>query len=303
MPRRSPSSSPNSPQRRTTAPAIRPGCDEAAGVALLRRTADGSDSLEVHWPGGLALSLSVDNRPVLAGPWELEVLADGQPVPLPQTLECVLWHSDKDCDYLELQAPLAGGVLEYQVLLARQDRYAHLAVKVTGLNCQEIAVTQRWTLSPAVTAAAETESREITLRDASAKPVNKIRAFPLSLAQDRWLSSPGQFVAAEWKLELRHIGPGGGAFVPLYLDWNPVRRRAPADWRTLTVAQEGHRLRPDQAAGHRIRIGLEHHLLIYHALEKSDVGRSVLGYNTRRETLIGLFSDCGNVDAIMGVES
>jgi hypothetical protein len=303
MPRRSPSTLPNSLPRRTTAPVTRAGCNEALCKALLRRSTEiRFDGFEVHWYAGLTVALSVDSRPVLHGLWELEIVADGQPVPLPQRLECVLWHTDKDCDYLELQGPIAGGVLEYQVLLAREDRYAHLAVKVAGLESKEVTVTQRWTVSPTVTASPETKSREIVLRDDSARPVNKVRAFPLSLAQDRWVSAPGQFVSAGGKLELRHAGPGGAAYVPLYLDWNPVRRRAPADWRTLTVAQEGQRLRPDQAAGYRIRIGLEHHMLVYHALEKSDVGRSVLGHNTRRETVVGLFSDCGNVDAIMGVE-
>lgn len=232
----------------------------------------------------------------------MEISADGEPVGFGQPLECVLWHSDKDCDYLELQSLSEGRVLEFQVLLARQDRYAHLAAKYRGHDAREVGLTQRWSLPASVQPAPESETREIALREASAKPVQKVRAFPLSLAQDRWVSSPGQLSVAEHTLELRHVGPGRGAFVPLYLDWNPARRRAPADWRTLTVAQEGRRLSADEAVGHRIRIGLEHHVLVYHALQPSEIGHSVLGHNTRRETMIGLFSDCGNVETIMGVE-
>ena len=90
-------------------------------------------------------------------------------------------------------------------------------------------------------------------------------------------------------------------YAPLVIDWNPDRKRSNAEWRTLTVAEQGRVLKSIDASGYRLRIA-DHQLLIYHSLTKSGEMRSVLGHHTASETVIGKLDESGVVEPILLVE-
>ena len=64
----------------------------------------------------------------------------------------------------------------------------------------------------------------------------------------------GQFADSQAHMELRQSGIGG-LYAPLVIDWNPARRRSPAFWRPLTVAQDGAAVPSGLAAACRLQVG------------------------------------------------
>jgi hypothetical protein len=84
-------------------------------------------------------------------------------------------------------------------------------------------------------------------------------------------------------------------------DWHPQRRELPADWRVLTVTEDGRRLSAEAAVGCRIRLG-KRQLLVYRNLNASKAKRAVLGHHHDHETVIGRFTADGEVDPLVLVE-
>ena len=85
------------------------------------------------------------------------------------------------------------------------------------------------------------------------------------------------------------------------IDWSPNRGRSPAQWRQLTVAEDGAILAQDQAVGYRLRIG-KHQWLYYRSLEIGETGRTLLGHHTLHETVIAEFTTDGDVQPLVMVE-
>jgi hypothetical protein len=86
------------------------------------------------------------------------------------------------------------------------------------------------------------------------------------------------------------------------IDWDPGRRHSYADWRSLTVTEEGKVLKRSAASAHRVRIG-DHHVFVYRSLRASGEMRAVLGHHTPHETVIGLFVEDGEVEPIVNVDA
>ncbi len=108
---------------------------ENAGFALLRRGwSSDSEMLAVQYGGDtLTFELSAGRDVVCSGIWSIELEADGKPLTQRSNWDHVCWVSDKDVDYLELEARFVGGVrVQRQMLLARQDRLLYLADVVLG---------------------------------------------------------------------------------------------------------------------------------------------------------------------------
>ena len=84
------------------------------------------------------------------------------------------------------------------------------------------------------------------------------------------------------------------AYAPIVLDWSPDRTSLDAEWRTLTVTEEGRKLAPWEAAGHRLRLG-SLQLVVYRSLHATDEFRSVLGLYTDKESVIARFDERGYV--------
>jgi hypothetical protein len=272
---------------------------DASGLACLRTdwSIDADVLVLAHHAPQVELRLSIFGTPLFSGPWSLDVTVDGRPVELAESWNCVCWASDGDGDYLELQQRLDNGLrIERQVLLAREDRLLVLADAVSGAGEGLIEYTARLRLARGATATADRATRECRLRTGRLTA----RAFPLALADDRVLSTPGALLASPAGLELRQTSRGG-LYAPLVLDWHPRRKRGYADWRTLTVGEEGRRVSPAEAWGHRLRIA-DFQVLVYRSLTEARPFRTVLGQHTTNETLVGRFDSDGEVEPYVLVE-
>ena len=270
-----------------------------ARVAVLRSSWDlDADSLVVaHHLEKPMLELTVLGTTLLHGTWDIDVTVEGKTLDFAAHWTCTCWHSDEDADYLELQLTLEDDVqIERQLLLSRTDRFIMLADVVTGARDGRIDYKSRLPLVDGVSVKADVPTRQCRLRSKRLAA----RVFPLALPADRVLSIAGGLISDGGALELRQVSVGG-LYAPLMIDWHPDRCRTNADWRSLTVSEQGRIVKTDAAAGHRLRIG-RHQLLVYRSLKKPSVPRSVLGQHSSYETLIGHFDSAGDLTPILMVE-
>ncbi len=246
------------------------------------------------------IDLSILGHGVMKGPWELEVSIDEAPVKLPGEWTCVCWHSDADGDYLELQHTIdENRRIERQVFLSRPEHFLVMADCISGAAEGVIDYTARWPLVENAQVARHESTRErvVSVGDVS------LRTFPLALPDDVYQSTSGSWDLAEkgeTTLELRQQSVGG-LYAPVVFDWTPARQRSYADWKTLTVTENGPKVKTDRASGHRLRIG-NHQLLIYRSLAPSEELRTVLGHHTGHETILARFDKSGDAKPLLIVE-
>jgi len=272
-----------------------------AQLACLR--SDWSPSADVlivaHHRRAPQIDLSVLGKPLLSGSWDITVAIDGEPLDMDGEWTCVCWFSDDDADYLELQQTIGddGPRIERQVLLSRTNRFALLADTVFAAGDVTVDYLSRLPVCEGIETRPDRSTRECELKGRGLLA----RVFPLALPSERVFSTAGALGPAEdGTLELRQTAIGG-VYAPLVLDWHPQRRKSVADWRTLTITEQGTVVKSNRASGHRLRIG-DQHLFVYHALAKTDIPRAVLGQHTAHETLIGTLDEAGDVEPILLVE-
>ena len=272
-----------------------------AEVACLRNNwiAGGDSCILAHHDRYPQLSVSAFERLLISGEWKLEVNVDETAVEIQADWECVCWHSDDDADYVELQQTASGDVvLSRQVLLSRTDHFLMLADSVVSGQGSTLDVESRLSLAPDVAVEEDRTTREVALKGETIKA----RLFPLGLDQARVEKPRGSVSVGEGELSVRQSSIGGGLHLPIVIDWSPDRRRSPAQWRGLTVAEDGRRLPPEVACGQRLRVG-KHQWLFYRSLRPGETGRTVLGHHTLHETVIGEFTGLGEVAPIVLVET
>jgi hypothetical protein len=245
------------------------------------------------------LELAAQGEILLSGALESELFINGMPMNPRGDWEAVCWYSDGDCDYLELQLCLSGTVrIDRQLLLARPGHFALVGDVVVAPQAEIIEYRLSLPVADGVGMRFNSSTRECRLRKAG----RTTRVFPLGLPQGRAAGTSGSFLDRDGRLELTQIAAGSAVHVPIVFDWHPRRRALGADWRSLTVSENGQAVRGDRAAGHRLRIG-KSQLLIYRSLAPTDEARAVLGHHTRYETVIGTFDSSGEVDPLVMVEA
>jgi hypothetical protein len=244
------------------------------------------------------LDVSASGRPLIHGDWTIKLNIGGADVELAEEWTCVCWQSDPDADYIELQMAGPGKLrVERIVMLSRNQRFLLLADSVSGVPHERIEYSSQLPLGDNVQTRMDTPTREIQLTMKGFRA----RAFPLALPQDRVLSTPHQFTAEDGHVTLSQVTEGEGMFAPILLDWDSSRSRGAAQWRTLTVTEDGRVIGRDIASGHRLKIN-DLQLLIYRSLKDTCNSRSVLGHHTWNETVIAQFTKKGDVDPILMVE-
>jgi hypothetical protein len=244
------------------------------------------------------LDVAASGRPLIHGDWKLKLTIGGVPVELADEWSCVCWQSDPDADYIELQMAGPGKMrVERIVMLSRTQRFLLLADSISGVAHERIEYQSELPLGEQVQARRDVPTREILL---SMKGF-RARAFPLSLPQDRVMSTPHDFVDEDGMLKLSQIAEGEGLFAPIILDWGSGRARGPAQWRSLTVTEDGNVIGPDIAAGHRLKIN-DLQLLIFRSLKSTGHSRAVLGHHTWNETVVARVDKHGDVEPFLMVE-
>ncbi|MBC7820456.1 MAG: hypothetical protein IAG10_26525 [Planctomycetaceae bacterium] len=272
-----------------------------AGWACLRSWwhATANTALVRHDGPAVSLQLSLLGVPVVDGEWGLRVRLDGQPLQWTESWKCNCWSSDTDMDYAELQLDIPGGpMLCRQVMLSRKDQFLVLADSVSKAGRRRIDLESTLPLRRGVRAKSDSATREMRL----SSPDLKVRCFPLALPDDRLHSTVGEFDTALGELRLAQASSSESLYAPIVLDWSPERASLDAEWRTLTVTEEGRKLAPWEAAGHRLRLG-SLHLVVFRSLHVSEDFRSVLGLYTDKESVIARFDDRGYVLPIVSVDA
>jgi len=244
------------------------------------------------------LHLSARGSKVITGTWDLQLVIDDLHVPLDDDgWSCVAWHSDPDADYLELQMVLSDGVrIERQVLLPRGEHSLLLADSVSAPAGAKIDYASSLPFSVAVAATPDQYTREVQLKTKT----QTLRAFPLTLEQDRVNSTPGDLTFEHQRLTLKQQGRSA-LYASLVLDWEPKRKAKQADWRVLTISEQQQMIPPHVAAAQRLRVG-KSQLFNYRSLVESDNARCALGHHTFHETVIGRFNTEGEIEPYVLVE-
>lgn len=271
-----------------------------ARFALLRSDWSATaDSVAVTHHAALPqLDVTVNGEPIIHGSWGLQLQIGNAQIELAEEWSCICWETDPEADYVELQMCGPGKLrVERMILLSRTDRFLLVADSISGVKHERIEYASQLPLVNGLTATAETETRLWNLRG----PRSRVRVVPLGLPADRVHSTPHACTIADGAIQLRHVAEGRGLLAPLVFDWHPGRRQAAVDWKPLTVTEEGKILRPDQAMGHRLRIGAAQ-WLFYRSLQSTGMSRAVLGHHTFNETVIARFDKLGDVEPLLMIE-
>ncbi|MCA9069730.1 MAG: hypothetical protein KDA84_12440 [Planctomycetaceae bacterium] len=274
-----------------------------ARVACLRNHAgrDADVMTVTHHRSLPKIDFSMLGQVIFQGDWELEIAIGEENVPMPDEWSCVCWHTDSDGDYLELQYSIdENRRVERQVFLSRNDHFLVMADCISGAGEEKIEYTSRLPLVEYADVTRHEATREQIVRLADVQ----MRAFPLALPEDIVQSTAGSWGLSETSdkpcLELKQTAIGG-LYAPLLFEWTPARQTNDADWRTLTITENGPKVKSDRASGHRLRIGNQQ-ILIYRSLAPTDELRTILGHHTGHETIIARFNKAGDVKPLLIVE-
>lgn len=253
------------------------------------------------------LEIAVGDRMLVEGPWGWAATRAGRPLDAEGPWAASCWESDGKASFLEIIAPLAGGMqLERQVVVLPDDRIVMLADALVPRGdaprsaangsgdaadgaADADALGYRGTL--AVTAGLETEPAAETREILGFDTAMRFMALPLALPEWR-TTARGSFTATGGTITLEQTG-GRRLYAPVWLDLDPRRAGGPLTWRQLTVADTRLILPAHQAAGFRVQAGLEQ-WIVYRALDVAR-NRTLLGCNVSAEFLVGRIRRSGEV--------
>lgn len=243
------------------------------------------------------IELESAGKTLFDGAWDFELHADGRSIAAAGTWRDLCWVSDDDCDYLELEMPLAAGMkIQRQILFARRDEFVFLADAVIGEAPQALSYTGRLPLARSVTVSAAAETRELLLESGDRRAV----ILPLALSEWRSDRHGGALTIADGRLELQQQGRAARLYAPLWIDLSRRPADEPLTWRQLTVAEQRQNQPRDVAAGYRVQFG-RRQWLIYRTLAPP-ANRTVLGMNLSTDFFLGRFGRDGETNTIVEVE-
>lgn len=272
---------------------------EWAAVGVLRAGwAPAAPWLVATYPEDLVqIELQSRREVVCSGRWGLEVRRDGEPVRPESCWEALLWLSDDDADYLELEIQLEGGLrVQRHLLLAREDEFLLLADAILGDRPANLEYRGCLPLVEGVSFHPADETREGFLTGDRRLGL----VLPLGLGEWRADAGRGSLVETERGLELSQQARGRSMFAPLFVDLRPGRMTRRLTWRHLTVAENLRSLPSDMAVGYRVTIG-KHQWLIYRSLGPTG-NRTLLGHNLTTETLVARFDREGEAEPLVEIE-
>jgi hypothetical protein len=287
--------------------------DAAAAVAVIRTGWErrGVRVLVEYRDATPRLEIAVDDRMLVEGPWQWSASLGGRPLDVEGAWTVSCWESDRKATFLEIVAPLAGGMqIERQVVVLPADRIVLLADAVTprtaaaagngaangngAPHVEELRYRGVVPLASALEPERSEETREVCVFDTAMR----FMALPLALPEWR-VAGRGSFDARPEGLVLEQQG-AVRLYAPLWLDCDPARVGGPLTWRQLTVADTRQNLPVHQAAGFRVQAGLEQWLL-YRALDVPR-NRTLLGCNVSCEFLLGRVKPSGEVARTLEIQ-
>lgn len=274
--------------------------DEVRLACLRNYISKDEAKLAIAHPTERALiELHAGGTSFLKGEWKSSLLRGKKRVSVAQPWSNTCWNCDEDSEYFEMQVDLpGGGQIDRQILVPRKGHFAVFGEAVTKLSGGRVEHETRFPVAPGITVEEDPKTREIRLVGNG----KTARFFALPMPQWRTESTAGSLSVEGNEIVLKWTAEGTGFYVPFVLDWDPLRTKSDAVWKKLTVTENLERVKPDAAAGYRLKVGAVHQLLIYRALVPSWEPRACLGFQTRYETAIGRFSSEGDLLPLMYVE-
>lgn len=249
----------------------------------------------------MRIELESAGRTLLSGSWTSETTLDGKVLDPVDDWEQQCWHSDDECDFLDLTLELAAGVrLERQLFLGKEDGFliAHDVLHGPEDAVCEWRHTSAMPLANGYTFAGEGETRDGQLLDAKGNPRSAI--LPLALAEWRTERRFGELAMANQHLTLTHTARGARLSSPLWFDLRSRRASKPRTWRQLTVAASLEVAPSDVAVGYRVQVG-DAQWLLYRSLA-DPANRTFMGQNTAAELVVGRFFRTGEFDELLAVD-
>jgi hypothetical protein len=288
---------------------------EAGRRSLLRTdwSAAGAQ-LAVDWSRpDLRLEFAIGREVIFAGTTAPDVTIDGSVQKPVGSWSEVVWLSDVDADYLELEIGLSGGArLQRQFLLTRRDGWLYVA---DVLLMDDMPVTDS---GPGGAAKAgrdaevrltlpNVEKSRFTPADETCEGMlgvgrRQLAVVPAGLSEWRSANRSGSLAADGGELSLRMSGTQIRAlYVPLAIQFHASRVRRPLTWRRLTVGENLEIVASDRAVGFRLQFGREH-WLVYRSLTPR-ANRTVLGVNLQTDFLFSRFTTEGESELLMEIEA
>lgn len=236
------------------------------------------------------LRLEVEGASVLDGAWSID-----EP-DTPRRLQWEAWRSQPEADYAEWS--FGAGEAELTRFLFRL-RGRRLALLVQIERGHKPSSAMDLSLAERVRVRAHRRARGLVLRGPSGPPVH---AWPLALPTSNYESERGSIRGEEGRLVLTQATGGHSpAVLPLLLSWHPKRDGLNPHWRVLTVSEGRKACPPGVAFAARVGWrGEPFGFVIYRSLAEPAT-RCFLGYQTKAQTLIGLFTPDGDVQPILAI--
>jgi len=255
------------------------------------------------------LTVAVRKEIILSGLWTFDIRLGKKPLLPESKWKKICEHTEKGCDYTEIELHLTGDYrLQRSLLLNHKDKL--LLLTDTLLGDEEptakalLSYQADFSLSPKLRAKTFTEAAEIEFRPAGQPGAPVARVMPLALPE--WKAATpaglvgGTLTESEGRLTLQHTTPGRSLFAPLLFDLDADRLNKRYTWRQLSIGENMQRAWEDQAVGYRIQIG-QKQFLLYRSLTPQAI-RTVLGHNLMDDFCFARFDPETGVEPLMVVE-
>jgi hypothetical protein len=244
-------------------------------------------------------ALGPKGQSVLSGEWGVHVELNGQREMQLGDWEEVCWFTDKEVDYIEVEAKFGQHAkVQRQAMLFRQERLLVLADALIGTE------TGQWLLRSSIPLAhgARFEAAQKTREGFIHLPGGqRCLALPLHLPEWRRQLGPGRFEAVDDMLNITAETTRGRCFAPVLISLCNRHSKKPFTWRQLTVAENLEVVQRDVAAAYRVQIGKDQ-WLIYRTLADA-ARRTALGMHTLSDFFAGRVKNNGDLDTLVEVEA
>jgi hypothetical protein len=238
------------------------------------------------------------NGSIFCGDTTPFIQIDGRLAEISSDITEVCWHSDDDCDYLEVEMRLSGNWrIQRQYLFSRHDRFLWVADVLLGTEVAKIQYSCPWPLATRCEAIPEKETRDLRIQVGGKTHASVI---PAAAAEWRIAKSPCELKVVDGGLRLDFEVEARAAYIPLFFELGKKHASRDRTWRRLTVAEQLEIMTPDVAAGFRVQSG-KRQWMFYRSLGPRG-NRSLMGQNTVAEFLAGRFNDDGLLDELVEVE-
>ena len=280
-------------------------------LSLIQTMKKISASLDYHSQrdASVLLEVAVRNEPILFGLWTFDVWLGKKTLPPAGKWTTICEHTERGCNYIEIELPLSGGYrLQRSLLINHKDNVLLLSDCVLAdterKTNKPLSYCGKFYVAPELCARTSAETTEIEFRSSRRSAVSAFRVLPLALPE--WQTAKptgliaGTLTETEGTLILRQESKGKSLFAPIFFDLDADRLNKRYTWRQLSVGENLQRMREDQAVGYRIQLGQEQFLL-YRSLTPP-VSRTVLGHNLIDDFCFARFNPESGVDPLIAVE-